>query len=231
MSKNKIRGYIVLAVLAALLSIIAFAAPFKRETVFWLGYGFGIFSILFQIIVFNIAFSAAGDPKSNFYGFPIATIGTTYLILQLIVTVIEMAVSTGMAAWIALILNAVLLAFVIISCIGADVQRDEAARQDEKITRDTTLMKSLIADAAALADLSEDSKMKKILQNVGEKFRFSDPLSSPETESIETELKNQTDEIRTLLLAGKADETEGLCKKLLITLAERNRICSLNKKH
>ena len=156
-----------------------------------------MFAIVFQIAVFKLAFSASGDAKSNFYGFPIATIGTTYLVLQLIVTVIEMAVSTGMAAWIAVVLNAVLLAFVIISCIGADIQRDEAARQDEKYQKNTAVMKSLIADAVGMADLSDDSGIKKILENAGEKFRFSDPVSSPETESMETELKNQIEKIKT----------------------------------
>jgi len=231
MSNNKIRGYIVLAVLAALLSITAFAAPFNRETVFWLGYGFGIFAIVFQIIVFKLAFSASGDAKSNFYGFPIATIGTTYLVLQLIVTVIEMSVSLDMATWIAVILNAILLAFAIISCIGADIQRDEAARQDEKSHKNTTVMKSLTADITSLADLSDDGRIRKILENAGEKFRFSDPVSSPETESMETELKNQIEKIKTFLIAGKTDEIEEQCKKLLVNLAERNRICALNKKH
>ena len=229
MSKNKIRGYIVLAVLAALLSITAFAAPFQRGAVFWLGYGFGMFAVLFQIVVFKLAFSASGDTKSNFYGFPIATTGTTYLVLQLIVSVAEMALSSGMAVWIAVLLNAILLASAVISCIGADIQRDETVRQDENNIQKTSVMKSLIASAAALADLAADGETVKILQKVGEKFRFSDPVSSAATQQLEERMKLKIDGIKQALADGKNDEVRELCSGLLTDLSERNRICAQNK--
>ena len=56
MSKNRLRGYITLAVLLAVFSVVAFAAPFSKTAVFWLAYVFGVIAIAYQIYVFQMSF-------------------------------------------------------------------------------------------------------------------------------------------------------------------------------
>ena len=93
MKKNTVRGLIVLAILLVAFIAIAFAVPFARTTVFWLGFGFAILAILFQLYIFKSAASANGDAKSRFYGFPIARIGVYYLVIQFVVSLVEMALA------------------------------------------------------------------------------------------------------------------------------------------
>ena len=61
MMKNKKRGYIVLAILFVVYSVIAFAAPFQMTAVFWIAYLFGVFAIAAQLYIFGISFKSGTD--------------------------------------------------------------------------------------------------------------------------------------------------------------------------
>ena len=115
MTKNASRGLIVLAIVLAVFSLIAFAIPFAHTAVFWIAYGFGVLAILFQLYIFKTSFAGNGDAKSRFYGFPIARLGIYYLVAQLILSVIEFALAGLIPAWPAIIVNVLVLAFVLIA--------------------------------------------------------------------------------------------------------------------
>ena len=88
----------MLAILLAVFCAVAFAVPFARTAVFWLGFGFGIFALLFQLYIFKMA-DANGDARSRFYGFPIVRVGVGYLVIQFIASIIEMALAKLLPAW------------------------------------------------------------------------------------------------------------------------------------
>ncbi|WP_310604163.1 hypothetical protein, partial [Anaerosporobacter sp.] len=90
MSKNEKRVYMTLVVLLIVFSVIAFAVPFAKTSVFWLAYIFSVLAITFQIYVLKLSFSGKRETKSKFYGFPIARVGVIYLITQLLFSFIEM---------------------------------------------------------------------------------------------------------------------------------------------
>ena len=91
--KNSTRSLVVIAIALVVFSVVAFAIPFAHTTAFWVAYGFGALAILFQLYIFKASHAGDGDAKSRFYGFPIARLGVYYLVAQLIVSVIEMALA------------------------------------------------------------------------------------------------------------------------------------------
>ena len=119
MKKNAMRGYIILAILLAVFCVVAFAVPFARTTVFWLGFGFGIFALLFQLYIFKTA-EANSDARSRFYGFPIVRVGVYYLVSQLVISIIEMALAKVLPTWVPLIINILLAALAVIGCSGKE---------------------------------------------------------------------------------------------------------------
>lgn len=229
MSKNGIRGYIILAVLAVVLSVIAFAAPFTRNGAFWVAYVFGMIANAYQIYVFKVAFSAEGDVKSKFYGFPIARIGLIYLVAQLAASLVEMAASAVLPIWAALILNVLLLAFAAVGCIAADMMRDEIERQDVQVKVDVSNMRTLQSMSAALAGRCSDADMKKAIEKLAEEFKYSDPVSSDATVSLEAELKVILEMLQDSVLAGDAATVKTMAAKAGLKLEERNRVCAMNK--
>lgn len=230
MSKNGIRGYITLAVLFIVFSVIAFAAPFSRTAVFWLAYVFAAAAIAYQIYVFKISFSDDGDVKSKFYGFPIAKVGVIYLTAQLIISLAEMIFAAFLPVWAVVIINVIAAALAIVGCIAADAMRDEIVRQDVQLKKDVSHMRALQSMSAALAGQCMDGDTKELLQKLADEFKYSDPVSSDETEAMEAELLEQLKEIQKSMIDGDTEAVKAFSGRVLSGLAERNRICALNKR-
>ena len=207
--KNNMRGIIVLALLLAVFSVVAFIIPFARTATFWLAYGFGAFALLFQLYIFRSAAATNGDAKSRFYGFPVARVGVIYLVAQLIASFIEMALAKLLPAWVPLIVNLILLVAAFIGCITVETMRDEIVRQDGKLEKNITNMREL--------------------QSLADEFRYSDPVSSDNTIDLEADMRSQLGDIQQTLVEGDSDGVKKLCGKLAGSLAERNRICSVSK--
>jgi hypothetical protein len=229
MKKNVIRGYITLAVLFIVLTVIAFAVPFAKTSVFWTAYLFAVVAIVYQIYIFKVSFSGEGDVKSKFYGIPIANVGIVYLIAQLTVSLLEMILALWMPFWVALILDVVITAIAIVGCIAADVMRDEIVRQDESLKKNVANMRSLQSMTASLAGQITNPDIKKVVQNLAEEFKYSDPVSSEQTLDIEAELREQALELQKALIDGDDQSGKELANKMLANLKERNRLCGLSK--
>ena len=229
MSKNGVRGCIVVAILLAVFSAIAFAAPFCMTATFWIAYVSGLIAILLQIYVFMVSFSKGKGARSKFYGFPIARIGVIYLAVQMVLSIIEMIFSDDIPAWAALIINVIVFAVAAIGCIGAEIARDEVVRQDVQVKKNISNMQSLQALSAGLADQCPDESLKKDLQKLADEFKYSDPVSSDATIAMEAELGTQLQELKNALGNGDMETARSFCGKLLSGLSERNRICKLGK--
>ena len=229
MKKNTARGLIVLALLLCVFSVVAFIMPFARTATFWLAYGFGVFALLFQLYIFRTADAADGDAKSRFYGFPIARIGVIYLTVQLIVSFIEMALAKILPTWVPLVVNLILLVAAVIGCMTVETMRDEIVRQDDVLKKKVSTMRELQSLSSSLVGQCSDEMLKPILQKLADEFRYSDPVSSDKTQELETDMKSQLGDIQQALVEGDAEATKSLCGKLMGTLTERNRICSVSK--
>ena len=229
MSKNGLRGYIVVAILLAVFSTIAFAAPFCMTATFWIAYVSGLIAILLQIYFFSISFSKGKGVKSKFYGFPIARIGLAYLVAQMVLSIIEMIFAEDIPAWVAIIINVVVLGVVAIGCIGAEIARDEVVRQDVQVKKNVANMQSLQALSAGLPNQCSDESLKKDLQKLADEFKYSDPVSSAATEAMEADLGAQLQQLKNALNSGDYEAARSFCSNLLNGLSERNRACKLGK--
>ena len=83
--------------------------PFAKNGVFWLAYVFGVIAIAAQIYVYPKAFEGE-SARSKFYGFPIAKLSTIYLIVQLILSILCMAISKVLPTWVPVVFIVLLAA-------------------------------------------------------------------------------------------------------------------------
>jgi len=227
--KNSTRSLIIIAIALVVFSAIAFAIPFAHTTAFWVAYGFGALAILFQLYIFKASHAGDGDAKSRFYGFPIARLGVYYLVAQLIVSVIEMALAKVIPTGVAVAVNVLLLALAVVGCITVDAMRDEIIRQDGALKKNVGNMRELQSLSAALVGQCGDEALKPMLQKLADEFRYSDPVSSEKTLELEEDMKVQLGDIQQALVEGDSDGAKKLCGKLMGSLAERNRVCSVSK--
>ena len=208
--------------------VIAFAIPFVHTATFWLSFVFTLVAFAVVAASIYIAFIKNPDAKSKFYGFPIAKIGAVYGLVQLILGLIFMALAPWAPAWLAVILFVIALGAAVIGLISADAVVEEIQKQDVKLKKDVALMRELQSKVNGIVGLSGDDVRAEV-SALAEEFRFSDPVSSDALAEIETELAACVDELQTALVDGDAAAARELCCKVKTTLAERNRLCKLNK--
>ena len=225
------KGAVALLITLVIFVLIAFLVPFPRNGVFWTGFIFGMIAILAQALIWSIAFKGAESARSKFYGVPIARIGTIYLIVQLILSLIAMFLAwvPAIPAWPFIIVSLLLLAAAALGTIATDITREEIVRQDVQIKRDVSKMRELQSLGNSLVRQCDDAAAKAELQKLSDALRFSDPVSSNATVESETELKQLMEELQNAMLDGDTSGISGLCKQAQNVLAERNRICKLNK--
>ena len=232
MTKNKLRLYLIIAIIFVLFSVLAFAIPFERNTVFWLSYGFGVLALAIQLIVQPRALDLDGhDVRSKFYGFPLTRIATAYLVVQLILSLTFMVLCkyVEVKTWVPFVAYVLIFGISAIGFIAADAMKEEVERQDTVHKANVGTMRALQSKAVFVASQCEDVETKKALDKFAEALRFSDPVSNAATADIEENLTGLLEELGSAVLDKDYPAAKSLCAKASTLLADRNRMCKLNK--
>lgn len=230
MKKNTVRWWIVLAVMLVVYDVVVFAVPFEKSAVFFLSWLFTQVAIGAQIYVIRAAFYQGEGATSKFYGWPIARIGTVYLVTQIALGLLFMALGSMVKLWIPLILYVILLGVSAVGFVAADAMRDEVERQDVKLKKDVACMRALQSKAASLVQLAQEDQTRKALEKFSEDLRFSDPMSGETLVDIEADLTACVDELHQAVVDGDHKNASALVQKAETVLMERNRLCKLDKR-
>lgn len=225
MKKDTIRWIIGLGVLLVLYILVAFLIPFVHTATFWLSFLFTLIAFGVVAASMYIAFIKNPDAKSKFYGFPIARIGVIYGLVQLIAGIIFMALAAWVPAWAAVLVYAIALGAAVIGLISAEAVVEEIRVQDVKLKKGVALMRGLQSKVNQMAGQYDDAALKSL----AEEFRYSDPVSSDALAEIERDLSAAVDELQSAIVDGDSNAIKQLCRKVSAVLAERNRLCKLNK--
>ena len=230
MSKNKIRVIAFAAIALVVFNVIAFVIPIPKSAVFWVAYIFGMLAIAAQLLFMNVAFSGKEDIRSKFYGFPIARIGVIYGICQLLLSFAAMALGAFIPVWVPVVVFVIIAAAAGVGLISTDMVREEIEKQDEKLVKDVSRMRSLQSKMNVLISQTDaGGELKTALDKLADEIKYSDPVSSSATEQIEDELNFNIEELQKAIVDGDEKSALTLCKKTSGILAERNRLCKLNK--
>lgn len=109
--------------------------------------------------------------------------------------------------------------------VSADAVVEEIQKQDAKLKKDVALMRGLQSKISQIAAHSENADVKAL----AEEFRYSDPVSNDAIADAEADLAAAVDELQAAFADNDIEALIQLCRKTSALLAERNRICKLNK--
>ncbi len=223
------RALAVLGILFVAYTIVIFALPFKMNGVFWLSYLFAIISIAVQGYALYAGFVKGDRQRSKLYGFPIARIGSVYMIAQLVLSLLFMALAAILPPWVAIIISVIMLATAGIGLITTDAMREEIERQDAVLKKDVSLMRGLQSKARSIAAMCDDKDITPELEKFAEDMQYSDPVTSEALTDIEAELSALIDEMQKACVEADYCVASDICKKATVVLNKRNRLCKLNK--
>ena len=224
MKKNTVRTAVVWLILLAVYHVIVFAVPFTHNGAFWLSYVFALAAFAVLGAATYLGEIKGEGVKSKFYGFPILRLGAVYFAVQIVLSLIVMAVAV-VKIWVALVVYVILLGAAAIGLIAADAMREEIQRQDVKLKKDVSFMRNLQSKVCQMATQCDAPELKRFAEDI----RYSDPVSSDALGDIEQELAAAVEELQAAVVDGDGESVAQLCRKASATLAERNRLCKLGK--
>ena len=242
MKRNALRAALVAGILFVLYIAIAFLIPFEREGVFWLSLLFTTVAVAVACLALYLGMFKKVGAKSKFYGFGIARVGLIYSAVQIFISLVFMALAQWLWLWLVAVVYLILFGTATMGLIGAEAVVDEIQRQDEKLKRNVTVMRSLQSKLNKMVSFCADAESEKLVRALAEEVRFSDPVSSEvpsvqteNTASVYDELQTEADlaaaveDLHQAVMDGNRKEVCNLCRKATALLAERNRLCKLNK--
>lgn len=222
MKKNSTKGYLLLGILFALVSIIAFAVPTAKTATFWIAYVFTAAAFAAQIGIWKTALGKEGTLKSKFLGFPIVHIGIVYAIIQVIAFAVFLFAPT-LPTWSAIVVCPIIAGLSAVCMISADAGRNEIERVEAKVQNKVFYVREMQADIELLADNESDAAVKTALTHLAEKIRFSDPMSNEQLADLENKISIKAAELKT------ASSKLEIITELNSLLDERNKKCKILK--
>lgn len=229
--KNK--SIIAVYGILAFIYLIAFVIiPFPKTAASWISFVFTLVSFVLSLGVTLYVFGKDDEMTSKFYGFPIFKIAYMYPLIQFVVGLIICIVAAFVAIpyWIALILSLIILGASAIGVIATDNARDIVEQTEAESERVTKATKMFNLNIASVLDLCTEPSVKIELEKLAESFRFSDPVSSDATEDIESTIMEKLENLKISISSSDSDENIAKITELKNLLAERNRICKMNKR-
>lgn len=222
MKKNSTKGYVLLGILFALVSIIAFAVPTAKTATFWIAYVFTAAAFAAQIGIWKTALGKEGTLKSKFLGFPIVHIGIVYAIIQVIAFAVFLFAPT-LPTWSAIVVCPIIVGLSAVCMISADAGRNEIERVEAKVQNKVFYVREMQADIELLADNESDAAVKTALTHLAEKIRFSNPMSNEQLADLENKISIKAAELKT------ASSKLEIITELNSLLDERNKKCKILK--
>ena len=222
MKKNSTKGYVILGILFALISIIAFAVPTVKTATFWIAYVFTAAAFAAQIGIWKTALGKEGTLKSKFLGFPVVHIGIVYAIIQTVAFAVSLFVPT-LPVWSAIVVCSVIAGISAVCMISVDAGRNEIERVEAKVQNKVFYIRELQADIELLADNETNADVKTALTQLAEKIRFSDPMSNEQLADLEDKISTKIEELKTT-----SSQLE-IITELNSLLDERNKKCKILK--
>ena len=225
--KQKMKTIVYFYIVAfVFLCALFFLLPLNRDASLWMTFFFSVISVIIGGILTYYAFSKGDSAKSRLYGFPLFTIGYKYTGTQLLFCIIVFMISyiITIPVWIPIVLSVVIISVFLIGMISGDLTRDIVDDMELKTKNSVSNwseIKAIAGKALAMANVD----IKKDMEKLHEKIKYSDPVSSEGENEIEIKIKDELNSLVELLAGNdmavviqKIQEVNGLVER-------RNQIC------
>lgn len=221
MNKFDKRLLAIVAIFVLVYSVLVFLIPFAHTPVFWTVYACTCLSVVIVIVGYRLALKRGRDTMSRLLGWPILKSAMIALLVQAVISLCMMAFAGICPAWIAVIVELLILASTLSAMIVRDTQR-AAVEAAEEFHANTGAMKALRRQAAALVSMTENAALKSRLQKLADDLKYSDPVSSEATRAEEARIAQLLDDLAGALQTGAADAALARIQDAATALTLRN---------
>ena len=153
---------------------------------FWFVMALINLSMIAQLLCVKSAFS--GDAEKLFLNLPLIRVTITGSIVIFIVGLVFLLISV-IPLWVTAVVCIIIVGINVYAVIRAKAAADLVHDKDVQLKQKMSFIKNITVDAQILVNSAASDDEKKQLTRVYEALRYSDPLSSPELQSIEEDIQ------------------------------------------
>lgn len=222
--KKTIVTTLILAVILAAYNVLYFVIPYNRDlsnAAMWITYGVTTFLIVFSAVTVCIGIYDK-ELKSRVLGIPILYLGYGVLVAQFVIDTVITAVGSRfeVGAWVAAVVETLLLAFFFISLIARTAYKDTTKKIDEKEYKES-FIRELRPELKLLVDSVNDGEVKTALNKLYETVLCTDPVSSKFVIEIEDEISEKIKVLKESVAAGDDVKSLNLIRETDLLVKER----------
>ncbi len=226
----KVYPLIVFIAILAAINVIYFLVPIPKVTASpWIAYGFTMFSVLFTCGTLYFSFFKNEPVKSKAYGFPVFRCAQIYMVFQVIFFAVVCLFSLVIPEWVTLIVCILALIFALIGVLSAETARTIINNQEQRDAVATAQNTYFRLDAAALVNKCNNPAVKPELEKLADDIRYSDPVSTPALNDVESYIYNQMRALDMQLNSNSEIELK-LIADIRRAIADRNQRCKMLKR-
>lgn len=229
--KNTVSKISIYYVLALFLYVFTFLIiPFKKVSMSWISFSFTIVALAISYLTTLLSFERK-DLKSKFYGYPIFRIGILYVTIQLVLNIIFiiLGIITKTPTWICWLFEVVLLILAISGVYTTKNIKDTINEIESQTKIDLKLMYKIKNNIVNVSYIETNESLKEEIEHLVEEIKYSDPVSSENTISLENELIEEIEKLKFQLESQKYEDAKHQIKLISNKVKNRNNICKTNK--
>lgn len=214
------------------MNLLIFLIPFPHGAVFWSAYAFLMASLVVNAVVIYLSASQVFLPKKGISYYPLLRIGSIYLIVQGIVSLVFFIADYYMPlilVWIPIVLSLVIFGVAVGLLIAAYSGIKIVEDVGEKTKEATSFITVLITEMDILRNQVSDTELKMKLNSLYETIRFSDPVSASVLADVEGRIREELNMLKAAVTLQETAKAEESIQKLTALVYERNQKCKLSK--
>lgn len=192
---------------------------------FVLSYVFILLSFISQLVC-SFVFLNQKDNKNVIYHYPIFAISLQGLVITIIFAIVF--VFFAIPSSISCIALIIIFAVTLSRCVLAKGAAEKVMANEKNINIKTQYIKVLTNEIQSMLLKVKNNDEKKIVSELYDKVRFSDPMSTIDVKETEEKIIAEIEDLHSYFGAG-IDELKAKVKKVLDLVDEKNSILKMNK--
>lgn len=192
------------------------------DSAFWIIYVTIFISFIGQAVCSYI-YAKKDKKEERFLYIPVVLISYIALLMTLLLALQAMTLRF-LPDWFTIIVAILVVAYYAFGVLRTIAAAEMILDTSERVDNQTQVIYSLIARAKALQQVANE-EILPFANKVYELFRYSDPMSSSVTASVDNELVMLFEKFSIAVQNGKKDTAEYAYKNIGVKIAERNELC------
>lgn len=228
--KRTVAYSIVYPIILVALAVAFFFIPTKTNAG-WVALGFTALAVIITTVFSAKLAKNADTNRKAFYAKPVIKVATVYAVVQIIIgiTLCVVSIFKPFSAWISTIVCLLWFIAAIASLIAANAVKKAIAPIETETEVKIRKVTEFRIDMTSVFEACRSDEIRRELEKLADDFKYSDPVSSPDTVEIEKKIASEIADLAKKVEADKTEKAKEGIRTVRNLLSERNRICKAYK--